>query len=357
MSKGLFFSLFILALISRVSGQTDYRPGIVILMNSDTLEGEIDYRGDLVMSSECRFKSQTGEKSVFKPGEINSYRFDENGKYYISKVFEGDTFFMEYLINGEMDVFFLRNEGADRYFVEKDSFPLKELPYEKGVREKNGRSYSYKSTIHKGILKIYTQDAPQLTKKLEQLGEPDHSNMVKLAKEYHNIVCKDDECIIYEKRKARFQFALELQTTYFNFSAGPGFQTELKLDYTSSLQQGLILHLWMPRTSEKLFLRTGLIMMEYGNQEDVKFAYKLPLMLEYLYPKYRVRPRVAAGLNFYNPFTQTVSFLAGMNILVTERFHLTAHYEIEALPPEQFPLIPRYNFGSSFGGGVFYRFW
>lgn len=263
---------------------------------------------------------------------------------------------MEFLVNGELDLFYLRNEGSERYFVEKDSFPLKELPYEEGLKIRDGKSYRYKSNIHRGILKIYMQDAPQMQAQLDQLGKPGHNNMIKLAKNYHKIVCENEACIVYEKKTSPFKLALELQTSYFMYSAGSGFRLSTSLDYVSTVQQGLILHLWMPRTSEKLFLRTGLIVMDYGSSESSGLAYKFPLMLEYLYPKYRIRPRFAAGMNFYNPFIQTVAFLGGVNVLITDRLHLTAHYEIESVPPDEFPLLPRYNFGSNLGAGVYFRF-
>lgn len=67
--------------------QSDFRTGIVIDLNSDTIQGSIDYRGDLIMSSECRFRSASGETFLYEPGEILAYQFLEEGKFYQSKVY------------------------------------------------------------------------------------------------------------------------------------------------------------------------------------------------------------------------------------------------------------------------------
>ena len=54
--------LFVLLLSTEIlNAQTDFRLGYIIKTTGDTIAGQIDYRGDLVMSSVCRFKDSGGE--------------------------------------------------------------------------------------------------------------------------------------------------------------------------------------------------------------------------------------------------------------------------------------------------------
>src|SRR5690606_8936442 len=57
------------------SAQADFRPGYVIKAPGDTLYGEIDYRGDLLMGSVCRFRNEHKETKDYTPHDIFAFRF------------------------------------------------------------------------------------------------------------------------------------------------------------------------------------------------------------------------------------------------------------------------------------------
>lgn len=131
--------LILIALIlyaGKVCPQSDFRQGYIINHNNDTIFGYIDYRGIIENSKKCIFKPDLlSEEQVFFPMDISAYKF-LNSKFYISKLLKkGDTeemFFLEYLINGVVDIFFLRDVKGDRYFVEKDE---ECIIYEKSLPE------------------------------------------------------------------------------------------------------------------------------------------------------------------------------------------------------------------------------
>jgi len=51
--------------------QTVFKPGYVIKEAGDTIFGEIDYRGDLLMNNRCRFRvSKNYDENEYSPYDI-----------------------------------------------------------------------------------------------------------------------------------------------------------------------------------------------------------------------------------------------------------------------------------------------
>jgi hypothetical protein len=86
--------------------QTDFRSGYVITLEGDSLWGEINYRGDRFLAAECTFRQQEGKPTIYRPEDISAYRY-EGDRFFVSKNVEGKAVFLEYLINGKLDVFYM----------------------------------------------------------------------------------------------------------------------------------------------------------------------------------------------------------------------------------------------------------
>lgn len=71
--KTIILMLFLSAHMA--SAQADFRPGYIITVPGDTLYGEIDYRGDLLMGSVCRFRNEHKETKDYTPHDIFAFRF------------------------------------------------------------------------------------------------------------------------------------------------------------------------------------------------------------------------------------------------------------------------------------------
>lgn len=313
---GLLFSTVIL------NAQTDFRPGYIIKTSGDTIFGQIDYRGDLLMSGQCKFREKDNTIKDYSPTDISTFRFIDS-KYYISREINGRIVFLEFLIKGKVNIYYMRDENGDHYYLDKDDIKLTEIPYEEGVKDIDDKKVFYESKKHIGLLNYYMEDVPKLQSEIKGIRKPGHQNLIKIAEDYHNAVCDGEKCIIYEKSAPLIKILPELiggVIKYFNVE---------DLDDKFYLHTGFIGHIWMPRSSEKMYFRTGVLFSQLDVDGDKSNFFKIPCQLEYIYPKGIVRPRIAYGLNFYIPSYRTVSFDIGANIKLSESFFLSATSDIE----------------------------
>lgn len=335
--KGLII-LGLFLMTGLINAQTDFRPGYVIKTNGDTLIGEIDYRGDLLMGEICRFKNKDIDKEIkYYPGDIAGYRFNES-KYYISKEVSGKKVFLEFLIKGKVNIYYIRDDKGEHYFIEKEGIGLTEIPYEERIMyidNEPNKQYLVQSTKHIGILNVYMQDAPEFQSRIKNIGIPEHESLIRLAEDYHNKVCKDGACIIYEKK-------LPLLKLHIEFTGGTvNCQNIDNVKDKNYFQAGILTHFWMPRTNENLFFRTGLLYSTLESNDEKKVIYKIPIQIEYVYPKFIISPKFAFGINVYNPFYQSVSLMGGLNIKLHKSVYLGINYDIDFIPTERFPLFPK----------------
>ncbi|MFO7657435.1 MAG: hypothetical protein R6W78_10235 [Bacteroidales bacterium] len=73
-------SIILLGLLlttSFLNAQTDFRPGYIIYTNGDTLYGQIDFRGDLLMRSLCKFKDTDNTIKEYAPNDIAAFKPDK----------------------------------------------------------------------------------------------------------------------------------------------------------------------------------------------------------------------------------------------------------------------------------------
>ena len=259
MKRNSLFLIFSLLIPLTLQAQTDFRPGYVIRMDGDTLFGHVDYRGDILMSRQCKFQGAVeSEDRTYFPWEIAGYRFTDS-KYYVSREVDGTNVFVEFLIKGEINIYYLRDDSGDRYFLNKQQGPLIEIPYEEGQKYRDEKQYYYQSTKHYGILKLHTQNAPSLVPQIMRIEKPSHENLIQLAQEYHEEVCEEGECIIYERQPPAAELKLELAgrlVHYRNKIDEAGARSDLaNLNYA---QWGAYVHIGAPRINERFFFKTGL---------------------------------------------------------------------------------------------------
>ncbi|MCL2073589.1 MAG: hypothetical protein FWH18_06700 [Marinilabiliaceae bacterium] len=362
------FAIFVIfnSLCFLCFGQRDFRPGYVIVVQGDTLFGQIDYRSDTRMGMSCDFKTETGEIRNFSPYNIYGFRFND-GKYFISRnINESKKVFLEYLIKGKLDVYYLRDETGDRYFIEKEDKPLIEMPYKEEFIMKDGKEYRSHSVKHWTILNYYTQEAPELESKITTIKKPNHKNLINFAESYHNVMCDDEKCIIYEKK---------LPTLKVNFEIVGGIIEHKLFDKNKTyLEWGVFSNFWLPYSNENLFFKTGLLWSEISiirkdNSEVREKSYKIPLRLEYIYPNSKIiRPRFNLGLNILFPaeyigyydeiikegIMTTYSLSAGINIKVLKNLQIVTLYDTVFVSYET--VLPNNLFSHSFLTGLYFVF-
>lgn len=298
-------TFLILLLLSTLllHAQTSFKPGFVISLNNDTTYGEIDSRGDLQMSKICRFKDAANEVIEYYPGDILAFRFVD-GKYFVSKQYGGESVFLEFLIKGKVNIYYLRSDDGNRYFIDKEDLGLTEIPYEEGIRMVDGKR------------------------------KPGHNNLMKLAETYHNTVCDDDKCIVYEKKLPVFKVEPEVVAGVVRY------MDVVHAVNNYNLQGGVIGNIWMPRAHENIYLRTGLLYARPELSGIDKSILKIPVQLEYIYPGKIMKPKIAYGFNFYQPAYISVGIMAGLNVKLSKNISLTLHADIDFIPNEYIGMIP-----------------
>jgi len=345
-----------------LQAQSNFKPGYVIKSEGDTLFGEIDYRGNQRMGEICTFRSNhKATVEHFAANEIEGYRLIDS-KYYISRKLNDKKVFLEFLIKGRLNMYYYRNKTGDHFYFDKEGVPLTELPYmDKAVEDENGLKYE-KTNKYVGLLSYYLNDAPGLIPEINRIKAPDHQNLIELATNYHKAVCDGDKCIIYEKKLPAFKINLEIAGGVVK-GLYDGNDTQ-----TTKFQGGLLAYVWIPGISENLYIRVGFmyttcqyivydyqgLLHTFHNADGS--VYKIPLHLEYIFPRGIIRPKISAGLDIYaanNKSNYTYKaygplqsgdgikglsimelpqIMVGVNIKLTKTLFLSVNYEIINYP-------------------------
>lgn len=337
--KKLFFAFTVafLLFLPCSKAQFDFRPGYLILNSGDTLHTEIGFRGDKLMALEVKYRDAEGKVQSYDPGEIKGYRMEDN-RYFVSKRLEGRMYFAEFLVDGILDIYYLRGEDSDKYYAEKDGAPLTEIKFEEGIRKRKADNIEekYKTTFHVGILKKMTEETPEIHNRIERMERPKHNNLVKVAEAYHDIVCTDGtECLTYYQKPPAFKVLAEIH-------AG---RTELlRVDDDEVIQSyfapGIILNVGLPRTHEKFALRLGALFVDGELIGSDRTIIKIPLQVQYLGTQGFFRPNIAYGLYTYGRGLQsgfgfaegfTANFRAGCHLALSEKMFVSLGGEFEFL--------------------------
>lgn len=321
--------LFVLLFpISLLQAQTDFRPGYIIIITGDTLYGDIDYRGDLLMSQLCKFKDKGSIIKDYLPNDIAAFRFVDS-KYYVSRDVNGRRVFLEYLIKGKVNIYYLRDKNGDHYYLEKEDVKLTEIPYNEGTKYVDDKRVFFETTKHIGLLNYYMRDAPELQTQVQAMKKPDHQNLIKLAEDYHNAICDDEKCIIYEKKvpSIKISFTPFLGLTNYN-------------GYDKLVNEfGGYLYIWAPRVSEKLFFKTGFAFNKLSIEGKNFDVLKIPVQFQYIYRAHKLQPHISCGVNFlglkledYKDITNTLSVNAGLNYKLSNKVSICTAFNSDYIP-------------------------
>jgi hypothetical protein len=307
--------IFLLCL-SDLKGQTDFRPGYVITNENDTLHGLIDYRGDTRNSKICVFKENaTSASSEYLPGQIKAYRFS-GSKYYVSKnILANGTkkdFFLEFLVNGIADLYYYRDVNNPHYFIEKRDGQLFELNNTEELIKKDDIEYFRQKKEYIGLLKYAFADCPQLFEKINNTVL-DTKSLVNITKKYHNYVCDDEKCIIYEKQLPTIKLTLapfvSMNASFLSIGNGGYVYETMKFQPSTYPSIGVLLNSSLPSANEKLSFQVSAEIGQnyfYGtgsyvgnNSFNEVHLHSTVLMgkggFKYTYPTGRFRPTFMVG--------------------------------------------------------------
>ena len=317
MRKTLFCLFANLLSLAIAYAQKDLREGYIISTNFDTISGYIDYRGDIYNSTKCIFfKQKDSEQKDFLPGNIFAYRF-KDGRFYVSKEIKRDnekkTVFLEYLVNGITNLYYYKDINGEHYYIQKGN-ELIELTNNLFIARQGYNDYYTETNQYKGILTYVYSDAKGMIPFIEHASFTRES-MINLSKQYHGMVCKDSECIIYEKKIKNILVEMGPIVKYeFLTTKYKGFLEPFNLRSEPTLQVGIAANLKLLSLNEKLNLGIKLlydkemlngqysrqlitnIEKNYLNIERNKITTSFDLRYEY--PKGKFRPVAGCGIDF-----------------------------------------------------------
>ncbi|XOV91368.1 MAG: hypothetical protein ACFHWX_14260 [Bacteroidota bacterium] len=197
----IFLSLLFYSISFLAFSQSDFKEGFYISNENDTIRGLIEDRSGTANFLSCTFKEQKSSKQIkLQPEEIMSYQFDD-GRLFLSKEIYVDsvkrTAFVEFLVDGISDLYFYRDPDHYFYIIESEKGQVIELQEQK-ITELDVAKKDFDPFWHVRKLKVAFADCMEIQPQVEQASFT-HKSLIKLTKDYHNYVCDDYECIVYEK--------------------------------------------------------------------------------------------------------------------------------------------------------------
>jgi len=323
-SRILVFILFTIS-ISLIRAQTDFRPGYIITNNFDTIQGLIDYRGDIRNASVCVFKTSISTEPItYYPADIHGYRFID-GKYYISRIITKEEnevrLFLEYLVHGIADLYYYRDNTGDHYLIEKEGENFVELTSEQVEIYRGNKKYLKESKRYIGLLKATFSDCQEILPEIDNV-KLKHNDLINITSDYHTLVCEGEDCIIYEKKPPVVSISVA-PLLGFNYSKikflifdiyYEDIYSDIDLDSDYSLIGGVSLNILSPRLNEKISFQVDVVIMNnyfyaFSKQENTitnEITYndihihlstlKTSLLLKYTFPKGKIKPSAFIGL-------------------------------------------------------------
>ena len=322
------FSLLLSAIT--LHAEDKFRSGYIITNSKDTVRGFLQ-QYNINAFTKCHFKKNMDEKiTEYLPGDIYAYRYDEDGKFFISKEapLEGENrlFFMEYLIQGKANVYFMR-DVSDHYFIETEKNKIIELSQNPILIHNADGTMYYKESTYKGKLRYMLSDCPELIPEIDK-SELQMNNMIQIAKDYHNRVCTSEQCTIYELKIKPLQVhfyvvggiafnQFKVVNSYTNYN--PGALLGCKIEFEnlffsneqSTLQLGLLFQQYANYT---IYTKRQ---SEYSSTFDITdtsksglntLAVKIPITYNYTFSSGKIRPFIGGGINNIFVFSKNKDF-------------------------------------------------
>ncbi len=363
----LFLSLCFALFVVHLNAQNDFKKGYLVFQGGDTIYGEIREMGDGSMSRICTFR-QNSVLENYVPEDISAYRI-EGGKYFVVKEIDGQRCFLEFLVNGRLNIYYQRKDSEDCYYIERSDMSLKMLPFKEGMVKKKDvlgvlREYRFITTDHQDILEAYTNNVPDLEGMKAEIRKNkrlSHKGLINLAQKYHDQVCEDDLCIIY-KQKPEIKLRLEPVVGFTNYGKYANNKDAFYyggeiLKNTTYPVFGILGRLWLPRLGDNLYLKGGMLLsfvqtVSFHQGEKDGMHVRIPLYLEYFWNNDGlIQPSFGIGLNgqrLKGDTDVTVGAVAGINVRLTKSLALMLNYDVDF----QFRVPPKRLYTHTFYAGI-----
>ncbi len=323
--KILFFIFIILSLMQNTDAQESFYPGYIITTENDTILGSIEFKNIESSANVCNFRKSAHEEiTSYKPEEIKGYYFKETNKYYIShKIKENRVVFLEYLLQGIVQLYYYQSGGQDYFFIENQEGELTTVtkkPDEMVRNPNTGQLARKENNQYKNVLIQTFHGCHTMMNDIVKMTTIDKSIMVDLVKKYIN--CKsaseDKDKYVefgtkYNNPEFKFTFSLYTGVRYQSFNFSEKKEVWSLQDNMNSFypQIGVDIGLSMPRVLKPVSIQLAVAYSKItGTNESWfilpfrnyrKYTFKSNLIIgnlgiRYTYPKGKIRPIIEFGV-------------------------------------------------------------
>ena len=337
--KKHYATLFLSLLFAIASAQVNLREGIVITLQGDTLHGQIDYRTDRINSEQCVFLANgASATTTYLPGQIEGYRFLDNGRYYMSNstIFtDTDTkikpCFLELLVRGQISVYYWPDnevQGTALFYFVRNDGSVATVRYNPNTYYKKddsalGIDRRIKDPKQDKAKRAKLSDANMLlkgSKKAQKMlfdREINIKNATKIAMTYNEEMCPDGQCEIFNYRNKKtpkaereLHWTVSLGFTNFHFKeckddiGGFGNSNNVLFSKTySATNISIGANIDFPRVIKGLQLQLQIDdTFVPGDAQFKGHDISLKVGPAYKVPSWRIQPFIGAGAAVYTPF-------------------------------------------------------
>ncbi len=296
---GLVVSLHVFA-------QRNLQEGFIINNQDDTLYGYIEKKSIIQHGYKCFFTLNEDSQIIqYTPHEIKAYRFIGDN-YYVSHSFlagyKNDTAFLDFLVNGIINLYYYEGEDTEYYFFAKDA-DLITISRKKSINKCSwGQSEKYK----KDLRNIFSQ-APEIEKTIDNTAFS-YKSFIHVTKTFHQqtlndyIIYPDIAFVLFfvgaksgvshNVMKYR-QTGNKARSTYGSYGFNARFVPSLSNKNWNFLMDFIY----------SSFTINGKVIKEIdqliiGNEVLFKTKYnmlRIPFFIQYLLPLGNIRPTIACG--------------------------------------------------------------
>lgn len=342
--KKAILILLSLSFLSFVQAQ-NFKEGYYISTENDTVYGWINFGSDYLNSLSCEFKKNKNDitTQTFHPYEIKAYRLVNDDFFYISKTFEDRKLFLQYLVEGEMNLYFWEDEKSNPYYFFEENAKITRITKKPDelVGSYIQKDVSYKSKLAK---LFYTQ--PSLFDKIDDL-DFSQKKMIELTEDYHNLTCTTGEkCIVYTTQnpdKKYLRIRPTISVSYNRLQIRENFEIVNGPFYFPLI--GIGFYLQYPRLSQQSFTVIESNFFYEKHDEVPSTLVRLNVGQKYLFNSKRVAPNIEGGVYF------TTIFESNMIIPYDFGLYLAGGLDYKITEKKSFSLQLGYN---AFAGNLIF---
>jgi hypothetical protein len=307
-------------------GQTTDANDFVVLVNGDTIKGKIAGTAWNINPESITFTHQ-GIKSTYTPQTIRQFR-TASGAYYVSKIVEIDktehrttaiarasittvqvetaAVFLEVLLEGHFDLYALRKNGKNHYFLKSHDGHTSELIQRK--LWSNELKQVVTQSLYRDVLASYASSCAKLAGKASKLYF-NSTSLVKFVKDLNGCSGQPNT---YELKIEKISLAVSLgagasaskikfvrgpQSTNYNLVGATKGTYPMSIDPFASLKVNVI----VPKTQKRWsgfvdFAYKSINTTSTANNDLKVYYFKLSVGPQYTWQSSRLKPFVSLGV-------------------------------------------------------------